>query len=126
MEDKRDELIVIVAGYTKPMERFIASNPGLKSRFNKYLHFSDYNAEELADIFRRFCSKNAYTLSPEAESVAAARLRELYEHRGENFANAREVRNLFERVISRQAERLFHTPGANKAALTRIEAADFA
>lgn len=125
MEDHRDELIVIVAGYTKPMERFIASNPGLKSRFSKYLHFSDYNAEELLDIFHRFCRKNDYTLTPEAEQAAAAQMQQLYNERGEDFANARDVRNLFERVISRQAGRLFNMPQADKAALTLITAADF-
>lgn len=126
MEDHRDDLIVIVAGYTEPMERFIASNPGLKSRFNKYLHFADYNAAELLDIFRRFCRKNDYRLTPEAEKLAAQHLQELYDRRSANFANAREVRNYFESVISRQAGRLFGTPNADKEALTLIEAADVA
>lgn len=124
MEDHRDDLVVIVAGYTEPMERFIASNPGLKSRFNKYLQFEDYQAEELMDIFRRFCRKNDYTLSLDAERVAGLRLRQMHERRGENFANAREVRNYFETVVSRQATRLYGTPNADKEALTRIEALD--
>ncbi len=126
MEDYRDELIVIVAGYTEPMERFIHSNPGLKSRFNKYLHFADYNAQELLDIFRRFCRRNDYVLTPEAERLAAQHLREIYDRRDANFANAREVRNYFESVISRQACRLFGTPNADKETLTLIEAADVA
>lgn len=124
MEDLRDDLVVIVAGYTEPMERFIASNPGLKSRFNKYLQFEDYQAEELMDIFRRFCRKNDYTLSLDAERVASLRLRQMYERRGENFANAREVRNYFESVVSRQATRLYGLPNADKETLTRIEALD--
>lgn len=124
MEDHRDDLIVIVAGYTAPMERFISSNPGLKSRFNKYLHFADYNAQELLDIFRCFCRKNDYVLTPEAEQLTAQRLREIHDRRDANFANAREVRNFFETVISRQAGRLFGSANADKVALTRIEAVD--
>ena len=106
MEDHRDDLIVIVAGYTGPMERFIHSNPGLESRFNKYFFFEDYNAGQLMDIFRSMCRKNGYTLSPEADKWAEQAFRELYDHRDENFGNARDVRNLFEKAVARHSDRV--------------------
>ena len=106
MEDHRDDLIVIVAGYTGPMEVFLHSNPGLESRFNKYFYFADYDAGQLMDIFRSMCGKNGYALSPQGEEAAAALLQRLYEGRDENFGNAREVRNLFENAVSRQSDRV--------------------
>ena len=106
MEDHRDDLIIIVAGYTKPMEHFIASNPGLKSRFNKYIEFPDYTLDELQDIFMMNVKKYDYTVSDEVLTqirgmIAAKKLLTM-----ENFANAREVRNLFEEVITNQARRI--------------------
>ena len=106
MEDHRGELVVIAAGYSGPMERFINSNPGLESRFNKYIHFPDYTPEELEAIFRLQCDKQGYVLSPEAGERLAALLRELYDTRDDNFGNGRTVRNLFEDAVSRQADRL--------------------
>lgn len=90
--------------YPGPMERFLHSNPGLESRFNKSLFFPDYTAGQLLEIFRSLCQKNGYTLSPEADTKAAAALQSLYDHRGESFGNAREVRNFFEDAIARQAD----------------------
>ena len=106
MEDHRKDLVVIVAGYPGPMERFLHSNPGLESRFNKSLFFPDYTAGQLLEIFRSLCQKNGYTLSPEADTKASAALQSLYDHRGESFGNAREVRNFFEDAIARQADRV--------------------
>ncbi|MBR4099046.1 MAG: AAA family ATPase [Clostridium sp.] len=106
MEDHRDDLIVIVAGYTDLMEEFIHSNPGLESRFNKYFYFEDYTAEQLVEIFRIQCKKNGYIMTPEAEEAVRADLADLYENRDENFGNARDVRNIFEKVTSRQADRV--------------------
>lgn len=106
MEDHRDELIVIVAGYAGLMEKFIHSNPGLESRFNKYLYFEDYNASQLYDIFSSMCQKNGYTLSQEGEAWVRRDLEELFANRDENFGNARDVRNLFEKAVSRQADRV--------------------
>ena len=106
MEDHREDLIVIVAGYTGPMEKFIHANPGLESRFNKYFFFQDYDGGQLMEIFCSMCKKNGYALSPEAENWAREDLRELYENRDENFGNARDVRNLFEKAVSRQANRV--------------------
>ncbi|MBQ5886336.1 MAG: AAA family ATPase [Clostridia bacterium] len=105
MEDNREDLVVIVAGYIDRMEGFIDSNPGLQSRFNKYLHFADYSAEEMTDIFLMQCEKNCYT--PDKDAVEAIReyLRMASEEAGE-FGNARGVRNVFEKVLSAQANRL--------------------
>ena len=88
------------------MERVLHSNPGLESRFNKSLFFPDYTAGQLLEIFRSLCQKNGYTLSPEADTKASAALQSLYDHRGESFGNAREVRNFFEDAIARQADRV--------------------
>ena len=124
MEDHRDDLIVIVAGYTGPMERFIHSNPGLESRFNKYFHFDDYDAGELLDIFRSLCKKNGYALSPEGDAWAEGALRELYEERDENFGNARDVRNLFERAVARQADRVARLESPTREQLMELRAED--
>lgn len=106
MEDHRDELIVVVAGYDGPMEKFINSNPGLQSRFNKYFYFPDYNGEQLLYIFKGQCKKNGYALTEEAEAEAKAMFEELYENRGENFGNGRDVRNVFEETVVRQSNRV--------------------
>ena len=106
MEDHRDDLIVIVAGYTNLMEKFIHANPGLESRFNKYIFFEDYDQEQLTDIFRSMCRKNGYTLTAEGEETVQSELEALYQGRDENFGNAREVRNLFEKAVSRQCDRV--------------------
>ena len=106
MEDMREELVVIVAGYPEPMERFISSNPGLESRFGKYFHFEDYTGEELMRIFESLCRKNQYLLEPEAEEFCRDMFNALYQDRDENFGNARDVRNIFERSVSNQANRL--------------------
>ena len=106
MEDHRKDLIVIVAGYTGPMEAFIHSNPGLESRFNKYFFFEDYDGEQLMDIFRSMCKKNGYTLSDAAGVLMERELQSLYAGRDENFGNARDVRNLFEKAVARQSDRV--------------------
>ena len=106
MEDHRDDLIVIVAGYDEPMQKFLSSNPGLESRFNKYFYFPDYTGEQLLAIFKNQCQKNSYTLSPEAEEAAGALFDRLYEERDDNFGNGRDVRNCFEDMIVRQSNRV--------------------
>ena len=124
MEDHRDDLIVIVAGYTELMGRFIHANPGLESRFNKYFYFEDYNGAQLMDIFRAMCRKNGYTLDDKAEEYAEGYLKKLYEERDENFGNARDVRNLFERAVARQADRLAAQDHPDKEALMALTQAD--
>ena len=106
MEDHRDDLIVIVAGYTGPMEKFLTSNPGLESRFNKYFFFPDYNGEQLMAIFRKQCEKNGYKMTEETEKAAVELFTQLYEERNENFGNGRDVRNAFEDMIVRQSNRV--------------------
>ena len=106
MEDHRDDLVVIVAGYTAPMEKFINSNPGLKSRFNKYIEFPDYSIDELEAIFYMNCNRYDYRVDEDAKphiraQIVARKFRQL-----ENFANAREVRNMFEEIITNQARRV--------------------
>ena len=106
MEDHRDDLVVIVAGYTKPMEKFINSNPGLKSRFNKYIEFPDYTIDELEQIFYLNCEKYDYVVEEDAKKQIRARIVSRKMQRQENFANAREVRNMFEDIITNQARRI--------------------
>ena len=88
------------------MEKFIHSNPGLESRFNKYFYFEDYDGAQLFAIFQSMCSKNGYVLTPEGEALARRELMALYEDRDENFGNARDVRNLFEQTVARQSDRV--------------------
>lgn len=106
MEDNRNDFVVIVAGYTKQMEAFLLSNPGLKSRFNKSILFEDYTEEELLDIFNLFCHKYGLRLSEDAKRNLMVFLSTICSEKTENFANAREIRNLFERSIVNQANRL--------------------
>lgn len=106
MEDNRENFVVIVAGYPDPMEQFLGSNPGLKSRFNKNIMFEDYTEDELLCIFNAFCKPFSMKLSDEAECCVKAYLHWLVQHKSENFANGREMRNLFELALSNQANRL--------------------
>ena len=124
MEDHRDELVVIVAGYPGPMERFIDSNPGLESRFNKYIFFPDYNGAELMDIFKMRCEKGGYVLSPEAEGYAQAHFEDMYAKRDGNFGNGRDVRNYFEDCVSRQANRLAAMESPDRDALMTLTLED--
>lgn len=120
MEDNRDDFIVIVAGYDKPMEEFINSNPGLKSRFVKYVHFPDYDSKELMDIFKILLNKNQYTLTPSAHILLQKYFVFLVEHKDENFGNGREVRNIFEQIISAQANRIVQSRNITDDDLTTI------
>lgn len=106
MEDNRDDLIVIVAGYPDLMDNFLHSNPGLESRFNKFIYFEDYDGEELYEIFDLMACEANLTLDEGARQYLKEYFETLYEHRPKNFANGRTVRNLFEEVITRQANRL--------------------
>lgn len=106
MENHRDDLAVIVAGYPDLMEQFLQSNPGLKSRFNKFIQFDDYDGKELMEIFEKQCSSNGYKLTDEAKEKAQEIFDEMYRTRDDSFANGRSVRNFFEKVMVRQANRL--------------------
>ena len=106
MEDNRDDFIVIVAGYPELMDKFLHANPGLESRFNKFIYFEDYNEIELYEIFALMASEANLTLDEPAKQYLKEYFEAMYEHRSSNFANGRAVRNLFEEVITRQANRL--------------------
>lgn len=106
MEDHRDDLIVIVAGYPALMEKFLYSNPGLESRFNKFIYFEDYTADELYEIFMLMCSEANLSLDGPADEYAHQYFAKMCEHKSDNFANGRAVRNFFEEVITAQANRL--------------------
>ncbi|MBR1988949.1 MAG: AAA family ATPase [Firmicutes bacterium] len=106
MEDNRDQLVVIVAGYDDLMHKFIESNPGLKSRFNKYIHFPDYTGEEMEKIFLLQCKSNGYQIEEAGQKLLRDVFDRMYEMRDENFGNGRTVRNTFEKIINCQATRL--------------------
>ena len=124
MEDDRDKLVVIIAGYTNEMKRFIDSNPGLQSRFNRYINFPDYSAGELVKIFHMYMKKNQYTISDEANEMLKEKLEYAVEHKDRNFGNARYVRNIFEKSIQAQANRLEGKTGLSDRQLTEITLAD--
>ena len=100
MEDHRDDLIVVVAGYPDKMAGFIGSNPGLRSRFNKYLHFADYEPEQLLSIYELFCNNAGFKLTRKARTKAQLLFQTLYNVRDESFGNARVARNIFEQTIN--------------------------
>lgn len=126
MEDHRNDFAVIVAGYSEPMEKFIRSNPGLKSRFNRFVHFDDFAPEELFDIFQSLCKKNAYTADEKASEIIKEYLAALSKSAGDDFANARTVRNFFETVIAKQATRISGEKDPSTEMLSTITEADVA
>ncbi|MBR1476168.1 MAG: AAA family ATPase [Muribaculaceae bacterium] len=120
MEDDRDRLVVILAGYEDEMKQFVDSNPGLRSRFNRYIHFEDYSADELMQIFSNQLRAFDYTIDSRAETVLQQHLEQCVATRGKDFGNARYVRNLFERTIEAQAVRLSSLAEPDSKALSRI------
>jgi SpoVK/Ycf46/Vps4 family AAA+-type ATPase len=124
MEDYKDDLVVIVAGYDDLMEDFVNSNPGLRSRFTKHFHFRDYNAVELVQIFDILCKKRDYTYSEDAATALLAYFQDIIDHKDENFANGRLVRNIFEEIIAKQAIRVGNGQNLSRAALMMIAEED--
>ncbi len=120
MEDDRDRLIVIVAGYTGPMEQFIASNPGLESRFTNYLKFPDFQPAELLEIFHRMAAQSGLVCSAEAEKQLKDVCAMLFSRRNEQFGNAREMRNFFEAAVRNQSSRLVACGRCDREALTTL------
>jgi len=123
MEDNRDDLIVIVAGYTELMEEFVHSNPGLESRFNRFLHFPDYTIDEMTAIFDMRCEQSGYRLAEDARPL----LRDLLKLKSmdvKGFGNARGVRNLFESAVTTQANRLSTDTDITKDDLMTLTADD--
>ena len=125
MEDDRNRLVVILAGYGSEMKAFIDSNPGLQSRFNRYIHFPDYDADELKQIFLLNAKKNQYSLDDEAMAELEKLLSSAIAHKDMNFGNARFVRNLFEKSIQNQAMRLSSQPNITEEILSILKSEDF-
>lgn len=124
MEDYRDRLIVIVAGYTAPMQAFLASNPGLRSRFNKFIHFEDYTAAELVGIFRALLLRSEFQLTVEATVRAQEVIEQIRQGADEHFGNGRVIRNLVERIQQEQANRLADISDLSREQLMVIEESD--
>jgi len=110
MEDHRERLVVIVAGYPRLMEDFLRANPGLESRFTRFIQFEDYEVPDLCCIFEKFCQDAEYTLTPSCRAYASLLFTLVCRQRDEHFGNARFVRNTFEQAISRHSQRLASTP----------------
>lgn len=125
MEDNREKLVLIVAGYSEEMKIFIDSNPGFKSRFNRYIHFPDYTPYEMIGIYELLCSKSEYVISPSAKNLLSESFKQLYETKTKDFGNGRLVRNIFEKSIENQSNRIALTDQElTKKILTTIEAGD--
>lgn len=123
MEDDRDRLVVIVAGYTDEMTRFISSNPGLQSRFNHFIEFEDYSLLELMEIFKKRAEEYRYTLSDEFVQKLQLYFQRAIENKGRSFGNARFARNLFEKCLECQANRI--SLAENDSGLNVLTAEDF-
>lgn len=125
MEDCRDSLVVIAAGYPEQMKQFLATNPGLESRFTRFIHFDDYHVADLWQIFERMCKANTYSLTQEARANLAILCNRAYSTREKNFGNARFVRNAYEKTLGNHADRLAAFEGQfSKELLVTIEASD--
>lgn len=124
MEDFRDDLAVVVAGYDEPMQMFIDSNPGLRSRFNRYFRFEHFTPEELFSIFENFGKKSDFILTPEASEKLKDTFELLYEKRDDSFGNARVIRNIFEKCVQKQANRVVKIKKVSKKALKTITEED--
>lgn len=120
MEDERNNLVVVMAGYTEEMKQFIDINPGLRSRFNRYIDFTDYSPDELYQIFKRYIDKEDFKLTPESELAFQKLFAEAYEKRDRTFGNARFVRNVFEKTIERQSLRVADITEPTVEQLTEI------
>lgn len=124
MEDHKDELILILAGYQKEMEKFIQINPGLRSRFPIHIDFPDYNRQELLQIAEQLCVKRQYHLNSQAKTALLSLLNPPEKNSDDNFGNARTVRNIIEKAIRRQAVRLITKNSTTREELMVIEPCD--
>lgn len=125
LEDYRDDLVVIVAGYTEPMNKFFESNPGLKSRFNTFIEFDDYNSTELDKILLSMCKNNDYVLDDEAKDKIHMYFEQQISSKDENFANGRLVRNLYDDLVMNHAKRVINITNPGSEELSTIKAVDF-
>jgi SpoVK/Ycf46/Vps4 family AAA+-type ATPase len=126
MEDHREDLIVIVAGYPALMQEFLDSNPGLRSRFNKFIEFEDYTAQQEVEILESMAAKQEYVLTAEAKEKALGFFEKRIEAQLVSYANARDARNYFEKAIANQAGRIVSLENLDDETLKRIEAQDLA
>ena len=124
MEDDRDRLVVVLAGYTDEMKQFIESNPGLESRFNRYIDFPDYSEEELMQIFMKQVEKFEYEVDEDALAIVKEAIHDNYINKDEQFGNARFVRNMFEKILANQANRLAKEQEMSPEKLRRIVSSD--
>ncbi len=124
MEDERERLVVILAGYGNEMKQFIDSNPGLQSRFNRYIDFPDYSSDELYQIFRFYAQKFDYFIAENASEILKNKFEQAVSHKDVNFGNARWVRNVFEKVLEKQANRLAAMPKLTSSDLREIKSED--
>lgn len=125
LEDYREDLVVIVAGYTEPMNKFFESNPGLKSRFNTFIEFDDYNPDELDKILISMCKNNDYVLDEEAKEKIYRYFEQQTATKDENFANGRLVRNLYDDLVMNHARRVINLTNPLREELSTIKAEDF-
>lgn len=124
MEDYRQDLIVIVAGYPDLMGKFLQSNPGLQSRFNKFIRFEDFSPKELCEIFSSLCAQAGYLFEKEFETATANSFQAAYKNRDKHFGNGRLVRNIFEQMIANQSNRLAQIQEPTKNELQTLTVAD--
>jgi hypothetical protein len=124
MEDYRDDLIVIVAGYPEKMQEFLNSNPGLKSRFSRYIHFDDYLPSEMYEIFKVMCEEAGYQATDEADNQLHVLFQDLYDARNDDFGNARAVRTVFERTVENHANRMVMIADPEEADISTLDIAD--
>ena len=125
LEDYRDDLVVIVAGYTEPMNKFFESNPGLKSRFNTFIEFQDYNVEELEEILITMCKNNDYLLNEKLKIKVKKFFIDQLSNKNQNFANGRMVRNVYDDLIMCQARRIVNIENVTREDLLLITEKDF-
>lgn len=124
MEDDRDRLVVILAGYPGPINQLLESNPGLRSRFNTQMLFPDYMPVDLGRIYQRMCDANHYVVPPAARAKLLLGFQWLYAHRDENFGNGRLVRNSFENSVRQLANRVAGLAPITRELLTVLTAED--
>ena len=125
LEDSRDDLIVIVAGYTEPMNHFFESNPGLKSRFNYFINFENYSSTELLDILETLARKDDYQIDDKLKEILLNYFNDKLESNLTNFSNGRFVRNLYEDLIMNQAVRIDQSENLTSKDLTLLIKEDF-
>lgn len=126
LEDYREDLVVIVAGYTEPMNQFFESNPGLKSRFNTFIEFNDYSSNELDEILVSMCKKNDYILTDEVKEKIHFYFEQQTSSKDKSFSNGRLVRNLFDDLVMNHARRVINVKNPGREELSTIKVEDFA